>query len=247
MNSIDHAEDDDIDFSSLRYSELDLTSFPEIRDLVVASEAEPAVIECRSYPGYPRWSLPRVRARYWPPLDRMLMQRRSTQELSTEFPSASRLSRLLRFGHGDLASHRRGPVPSAGGLQALELYLVALDTSWLPAGVYHYDRAGHHLSQIRATCVRDEWRANIPSWSRISGGALVWIVVGDVPRVQRKYGFRAERFLLLEAGHLMQNLCVLSASLGLVTVPQGACFERWIARALSLPQTDAVLYVAVAG
>lgn len=198
-------------------------------------------------PGVSALFLPRVRARHWPPVDRALVKRRASQELSTEFPAASRLSRLRRLGHGDLASHRRAPVPSAGGLQALELYLVALEPSWLPAGVYHYDRAGHHLSQVKSTCLREEWQANIPSWSRIAGGALVWIIVGDAPCVKQKYGLRAERFLLLEAGHLMQNLCLLSTSLGLVTVPQGACFERWIARVLSLPKTDLVLYVAVAG
>ena len=35
----------------------------------------------------------------------------------------------------------------------------------------------------------------------------------------------ALRFLLLEAGHLMQNLCLMSASLGLTTVPLGGYFE----------------------
>ena len=232
---------------SPRYSELDPTNFPEILDLVLASEAEPAVITCRTYPNYPRWQLPKNRARPWVGLEKTLVARRSVQDLPTRFPSARRLGRILRFGHGSLASHHRGPVPSAGGLQGLELYVVAWETSWLPAGVYHYDRGGHHLSQVKASAARDGWRAQIPSMSRISGGALLWVVVGDRACVTQKYGFLADRCLMLEAGHLMQNLCLLTTSLGMATVPLGAFFQGWIARELSLPQTDVVLYVAVAG
>ena len=76
---------------------------------------------------------------------------------------------------------------------------------------------------------------------------MLWILVGDVPRVAAKYGDHAGRFLLLEAGHLMQSLCLLSAGLGLCTVPLGGAFEREIARRLVLPSTDAVLYFGACG
>ncbi len=62
-----------------------------------------------------------------------------------------------------------------------------------------------------------------------------------------KYGERAARFLLLEAGHLMQNLCLLSESVGSTTLPLGGFFEREIARAVPLPRSDAVLYVGAFG
>jgi nitroreductase len=65
--------------------------------------------------------------------------------------------------------------------------------------------------------------------------------------VEAKYGARGGRFLLLEAGHVMQNLCLLSASLGLATVPLGGYFERAIAEQFLLPSTDLVLYVGVCG
>ncbi|HKI38093.1 MAG TPA: nitroreductase family protein [Gemmataceae bacterium] len=59
--------------------------------------------------------------------------------------------------------------------------------------------------------------------------------------------WRAARFLLQEAGHLVQNLWLLSASLGLVTVPLGGYFERDIARQLVLPPTDLILYLGLCG
>jgi len=87
----------------------------------------------------------------------------------------------------------------------------------------------------------------VPSLPLVAGGALLWILVGDGVRVQAKYGVRGLRFLLLEAGHLMQNLCLLSTSLGLATVPLGGFFENDIARALALPPGDVVAYMGICG
>ena len=159
--------------------------------------------------------------------------------LGTELPPRKVLSRLLRFGHGLSASRFRGPVPSAGGLQALELYLVVLEPAWLPTGVYHYDRAAHHLAQVVPGATRAEWQERVPAMHLVGGGAFVWVLVGDGARVEKKYGERGFRFLLLEAGHLMQNLCLLSASLGLSTVPLGGALEPEIARSMNLPADDA--------
>jgi SagB-type dehydrogenase family enzyme len=137
-----------------------------------------------------------------------------------------------------------GPVHSAGGLQALELYLVVLGEGWLPAGLYHFDRAGHHLSQLDTHASREEWAKRVPSLLHAQGGALLWVIVGGL---ERKYGERSERFLLQESGHLMQNLCLASASVGLATVPLGGYFERDICRQFRLLATDSVLYVGLCG
>ena len=231
----------------LRGSELDRTTFPELRDRVLDHDAEQIAVEPRSHPGCRRWPLPRPRPRPWAGLEWNLRRRRSRRSLSADFPGRRALGRLLFHSHGVSAPTGRGPTPSAGGLQAVELYLAAFEDSWLPAGVYHYDRLHHHLSQLRERAERDRWREMVPALDLIDGGALLWVLVGDLERVERKYGERGARFLLLEAGHLMQNLCLLSQSLGLATVPLGAFFEREISRELRLPRSDAVLYTGVCG
>jgi hypothetical protein len=96
-------------------------------------------------------------------------------------------------------------------------------------------------------CSRDAWLERVPSLRPIEGGAFLWIVAGEAQRVTAKYGERGYRFLLLEAGHLMQNLCLLSVSLGLATVPLGGGLERVIAAEFQLPPSDFVLYTAVCG
>lgn len=229
--------------------ELDATSYPAWRDAIRAAEeagmAAPG--EPRTYPGYPQWPLDPVRRRWRPSLDRALAARRSVRDLGQGLPSRAALSRLLQASHGITGRPAAGPVPSAGGLQALELYLVAFEPGWLPAGAYHYDRAGHALSQLAAGAARDDWRQCVPALDLVHGGSVLWIVVGDGGRAARKYGERALRFLLQESGHLMQDLCLLSASLDLVTVPLGGYFEADVARRLALPPADLVLYAGVCG
>jgi SagB-type dehydrogenase family enzyme len=235
--------------ASFRSTELDCSSFPAWRDAILQAEASGNALpgEPRSYPGYPRWSLPRVRLRLWPSLDRALVQRRCRYPLGTEQPARGKLSRILQSSHGITSAAWRGPVPSAGGLQALELYLVIFGSGWLPCGWYHYDRAGHHLSQLASQVQREELQEWVPSLERLTGGALLWVIVGDSARVRAKYAERGLRFLLLEAGHLMQNLCLSSTTLGLVTVPLGGYFESDLARRLSLLSSDEVLSVGVCG
>ena len=212
----------------LRRTELDRMTFPDLRERIARAEADgdAMISRPRSYPGYPRWELERVRPRRWSiRLERALAARRCLAVLDTATLDRRILSRLLQSAHGINGERDRGPTPSAGGLQALELYVVHWGESWLPPGVYHYDRRGHHLAQIVDGADRADWEDIVPSLRAVDGGALLWVLVGDVTRVAAKYGDRAGRFLLLEAGHLMQSLCLLSAGLGLCTVPLGGAFE----------------------
>jgi SagB-type dehydrogenase family enzyme len=230
-----------------RLTELDRTTWPEVRDTILSFAPEEGVSEPRSYPGYPRWPLPRCGPRLWPGLERTLSGRRSAAMLGKSIPSRTAFARLLHFSHGVTGAHGRGPAPSAGGLQAIELYLVNFTDAWLPAGLYHYNRGEHFLAQLAAGADRAWWKRCVPSLELVQGGGLLWVLVGDGARVTRKYGARGWRFLLLEAGHVMQNLCLMSERLGRVTLPLGGFFERDIARAFKLPDDDAVLYLGICG
>jgi SagB-type dehydrogenase family enzyme len=232
-----------------RWTELDRTTYPAWRDGILEAEASGAANPSppRTYPGYPTFPLPKVGRRWWPSLDRVLAKRRCKYPLGTEPSSRRTLGRVLMLSHGVTGAAWAGPAPSAGGLQALELYLAMLTPGWLAPGLYHYDRVGHHLSQLASGVGRAELQSLIPSLEQIEGGALLWLLIGDGARVAAKYGERGLRFLLLEAGHLMQNLCLVCASVGLTTVPLGGFFERELAKRLTLLETDEVLYVGACG
>ncbi len=232
----------------LRATALDARVFPEFRNRISAAEQAPLVHSPRSYPGYPKTALEMVRGRPFASLDHTLSVRRVRRTLGTRAPSCRTLSRLLCFAHGANESEGRGPVPSSGKLQALELFVAPFEASaWLAHGVYHYDRAGHYLARVAEGRDRQGWAQSIPSLAQFEGGALLWILISDMTRLLDKYGDRGARFALLEAGHLMQNLCLLSASSKLCTIPLGGFFDNEIAASLCLPRTDAVLYLGCCG
>ncbi len=231
----------------LKPTELDHANTAELAARIARADETGMDTTPRRYPGYPTWELPRCHQRWRPAFETILHRRRCHRRLDRQFPEPAVLGRLLQFSHGVADELYRGPTPSAGGLQALELYLAHWQAGWLPRGVYHYDRRGHHLAQIDPTADSEDWLRRVPSLQQIEGGSLLWLLVGDFRRVSAKYDMRAERFLLLEAGHLMQNLCLVSESLGHCTVPLGGCLEGEVARELRLPGTDRVLYAGVLG
>jgi len=228
-------------------TELDRTTYPNLKDQVIHYESNLSPTTPRTYPGYPRWDLIKRKPRLLKFLDLILQRRRSIRNLKPQLPSLKTLSHLLQFSHGITASGGGGPVPSGGSLQALELYLVNFESSWIPSGIYHYDRKGHHLSQLASPTEKKRWLEMVPSLHHVSQGSHLWVIIGDGAKVEEKYGSRGYRFLMLEAGHLMQNLVLPSSSHSCSTVPLGAYFEGEIAREFSLPPNDLVLYVGVCG
>jgi SagB-type dehydrogenase family enzyme len=232
---------------SMTDDDLDETTFPAWRDAIASHAHEPP--RPRSYPGYPRTELPRARTALLggPSLPKVLAARRASGPLGDALPPVRAIGHVLELAHGITGDDARGPTPSAGGLQALELYLVSWAPGWLAPGWYHYDRAGHALAEVRAGADRAAVAAVVPSLELVRGGALCTILAGDHARVAARYGKRAQRFLLLEAGHLMQNLCLAAHAAKLCTIPLGGFYERALARALQLPRTDRVLYAGVVG
>jgi SagB-type dehydrogenase family enzyme len=234
-------------WSQLLASELNAANYPEFRERIRIVESGVVEHTVRQYPGYPRVALPKPKGRRWTRLETTLAARRSVRQLAASQPTARDLSRVLWFSHGAHESDGRGPTPSSGRLCALELYVATIGEGWLEAGAYHYDRVGHWLSRVSDSQDRSNWAEVVPSLNQLEGGSLLWILVSDVARMEAKYQQRAARLALLEAGHLMQNLCLVSQSVGRCTVPLGGFFENDLARQLLLPGGDCVLYAGVFG
>lgn len=230
---------------ALLETELDQASFPEFRDRILAAESEVLPHSPRSYPGYPTVELPRPRTRPLTRLDSVLKERTSVRTLSEEPMSKAALARLLHYGHGVVREGGHGPAPSAGKLFSVELYLCPFaEWAWLPHAWWHYDRAGNHLSRLANGLDRDQLEEIVPSFVQFAGGAGLIVLAGDLARLGAKYGDRAGRFVLLEAGHIMQNLCLVGWSISRPVLPLGGFFDRELQRSLGLPPGDSVLYVA---
>jgi SagB-type dehydrogenase family enzyme len=143
----------------------------------------------------------------------------------------SGLSRLLLLGSVITArsSFAAGEIlyrshPSAGALYPVEIYLAWPGRGSLPAGLFHYDLRRPALERIGAC----------PD-SAVSGPELQpTLVLSVVPaRSAWKYRERAYRYLLLDCGHLLENLRLGLKALGIGGTITADFPDSGINRALS--------------
>ena len=73
------------------------------------------------------------------------------------------------------------------------------------------------------------------------------VITMNVARSGRKYGERAERYCLMEAGHIAQNVLLQATALGLGGVPVGAFDEERVAAILSMPKGREPVYLLPVG
>ena len=67
-------------------------------------------------------------------------------------------------------------------------------------------------------------------------------------RTQVKYGPRGYRYILLEAGHVAQNLCLRSMELGLESLCMGGFLDSALNELMGLkPKQEGVVYTVAAG
>jgi len=143
--------------------------------------------------------------------------------------------------------------PSGGAMYPIEVYLAALGGNELEPAWYHYQVASHELARLDAAAL-DSRPEGQPLqrlvfadglWEN-AGGLLV--LTGLFARTQEKYGERGYRFVLLDAGHLAQNILLACEDLGLAAIPLGGFDDDGLARSLGLDaRKEAPVYTILVG
>lgn len=88
----------------------------------------------------------------------------------------------------------------------------------------------------------------ITSQEWVKSSAVILAISGIFNRTQIKYGDRGYRYILLEAGHMAQNIYLLSAALGLKCCAIGGYIDDKINRLIDFDdQQEAVLYMLSLG
>jgi SagB-type dehydrogenase family enzyme len=185
------------------------------------------------------------------PFGSLLDQRRSCRRYrSAEMPIAS-LAAVLRTGYGTgplfrSADGRRvcvRPVPSAGGYYPLSLFAVTTAVAGLPDGLHRYDPWQHELQTLRAGPVRAEADSCLLVPQFLEGANVLLFLAAPLDPMLAKYGPRGYRYLVLEAGHVAQNICLAAIEQRLATLCVGGFFDHAVDRLLGLQQmTEASLY-----
>jgi len=143
--------------------------------------------------------------------------------------------------------HRR-PAPSAGGLYPLEMYVAARSVDGLADGFYHYNVPRHELEPLPDAAPLDQLSDVLLVQPYVQSANVLVFLAAVFSRTLRRYGPRGYRYMLLEAGHVGQNLCLLAAELGLGTLCVGGFQDGMLNAHLGLDgRNEAVLYCVCAG
>ncbi|MCP9485981.1 MAG: SagB family peptide dehydrogenase [Gaiellaceae bacterium MAG52_C11] len=140
----------------------------------------------------------------------------------------------------------RRTIPSGGALYPLELYVLSLRLEATPRGVYHFDPHDSCLEQLTGDVAGIERELVEPAIGENSAAILA--VTGVFWRTRFKYGLRAYRFTLLEAGHAVQNALLTAGALGLAALPLGGFYDSRIEAVLGVDGVhESVLYLVALG
>jgi SagB-type dehydrogenase family enzyme len=182
-------------------------------------------------------------------LEEAVETRRSVRDFSGEPLSAEELSRLLHAAQG-ITEGRWGfrAAPSAGALYPIELYAVVHDVAGLEPGVYHYAVQEHGLELLRQGDFRAAMvRAGVGQ-AFLGQAGVCFVLSAIFQRVRWRYRERAYRYVLLEAGHIGQNLYLAATSMGLGACAVGAFLDDDLNDLLGVDgEEEAVLYVITVG
>ncbi len=139
-------------------------------------------------------------------------------------------------------------VPSGGALYPLELYVHVRRVSDLEPGLYHLDPEDRALDFLRAGDQTERLAGHLIQ-PELEAACAASVFVTAVPfRSCFKYGDRGYRFVLLEAGHLVQNLCLAATALELGATPIGGYADRGVDRWLGLDGlSQSTVYAALLG
>ncbi|HVG17480.1 MAG TPA: SagB/ThcOx family dehydrogenase [Blastocatellia bacterium] len=203
-----------------------------------------------------RIALPKVAPGAASGLEQAIEWRMSSREFDAARPlPLDALSRLLSFScgyttplfyDGLTAVEFRHAQPSAGATYPIEVYPIILNAEALKPGAYHYSPNDHSLELLRPGKFHQAlsvWTLDQPY---LAGAGAVFVLAGFSDRIKPRYGERGYRYMLLEAGHIAQNLYLLCAAYGLGALANGGFIDAAINRLVGLNDVDQIALYTVA-
>jgi SagB-type dehydrogenase family enzyme len=167
----------------------------------------------------------------------------SLEEVSFLLWATQGIQQMLPSGNA------RRTVPSAGCRHALETYLSAHRITGLKPGLYRYLPAEH---QLLLEYPDDELnRKIVPAtlgqpFTGKAAAVFIWTAVPE--RMEWRYDIAAHKVILLDAGHVCQNLYLACEAIGAGTCAIAAYHQEHIDRLVGVDGEDEmVIYLAPVG
>ena len=128
-----------------------------------------------------------------------------------------------------------------------EIFLYIDNVESLPKGTYHYNPFNHTLELLKEGDFKHElYKASLEQ-DQILYAAFTLVIVAIYDRAYSKYDLRAYRYVLLDCGHLGQNIYLVATALGLGTVCIGAFEDDKIMELFDLGERELTVSIYTVG
>ena len=186
-------------------------------------------------------------------LQEAIEQRRSLRRYTRTPLSLEELSFLLWCTQGvrkvvpNSATFRT--VPSAGARHAIDTYLLINNVQGVPEGLYRFSGLRHALLEVsREAGLADQLTAACLGQPFVKTSAVTFAWTAAVERMRWRYGERGYRYLLLDAGHVCQNLYLAAEALQCGVCAIAAFADEAVDRLLGFDGEERfTLYLATVG
>jgi SagB-type dehydrogenase family enzyme len=171
------------------------------------------------------------------------------RDLTDEPLTLLQLSQVLWAATGITSQLGFRTAPSAGATYPLELFVVVGNraVSDLVQGVYRYLPEGHSLVPKLDGDLSQALAGAALGQGFIAQAPVSLVVCASYERTTNWYGWRGERYVHMEVGHVGQNIHLQAEALGLGTVPVGAFDDGAVQRVLGIEKGIEPLYIMPLG
>jgi len=188
--------------------------------------------------------------------DQVVSSRRSRREFSDAELNIDDFSKILYQSYGITGEKSLADgeiqyfraVPSGGALYPAEIYLGIRRVTGIEPGFYHYNVVNHELELMIPGDPTDSLYHICCQQEYARQASVVILISGVLQRTKRKYGERGYRYVLLDVGHLGQNIYLACTALDLEVMTTCGFFDDEANRVLRIDGVDeTMLYVAFIG
>jgi SagB-type dehydrogenase family enzyme len=209
----------------------------------------------KAYSGAPRVTLPPVTSEPGLPLAEAVRRGPIGADFAAAPVPLELLGRLLHFANGvtDATEVRRKSgrlraAPSAGGLYAGEVYVVAARIRDLAPGSYYYDVVRHALVPLERGSLLPRVARALERPAAVEKAAAIVLLSNVFERYTYNYANRGYRYALIDTGHIGENLRLAAHSAGLREMSFAAFFDDALNELLGLDgRREAVCSVTALG
>jgi SagB-type dehydrogenase family enzyme len=206
--------------------------------------------------GAPAHPLPDQRSVRTIPVEEAIIRRRSRRRFGPGELSREELAAVLYYAGGvtDRARTTGGgevalrAAPSGGALYPVDLYACVRRVGGVAPGVYRYDPQTHALVEIPGAAASGDALARHSAYREmlLAAPALI-LLAARFDRSATKYLERAYRLVLLEAGHIAQNIQLVSTARRLRSCCVAGFVEDLALEVVGAGHLTEVLYLVAVG